>query len=168
MGAAGAWILPLRGGYRAAIGEQELVHVIAGAPRCFEIPGAPEHCRALFLWEKEAVPLLDPSVLLAAGPVDVGSGATCVLAYEDPRDGEVRLGGLLLAGVPRRVTVRDEQWSDLPGHLEPWNDFVLSCFAQEERPVAVLDLPALFSSSPAGDAGGARGAAAAGRRPAPD
>lgn len=150
-----AWLLPLPGARAVAVGEAELRHILVDPPELHPVPGAPPHCARVLLWEEMVVPLLDLGRLLdAAAPAPPGSapGRVVIVACRDPLAGALRHGALLLAGVPARVAVSDEDACPPPPWAPP--GVTLACFRGEDgSAVPVLDLGALLAPSPAGGAG---------------
>jgi hypothetical protein len=52
---------------------------------------------------------------------------------------------LLLAGIPERTQVTDEQACLLPRRPAGWRALAIACFKHGDHSIPVLDLPHLFS-----------------------
>jgi chemotaxis signal transduction protein len=140
-----AWVLKLGEGLRAAVGALEMQHLLA-APRLFEIPGSPFHCRHVLIWENELLPVMDLHALLAGRPIPQQNPLIGVVGYAHAQSGGVQLGSLLLPSIPTRVFVRDDQASELPASELNWRAVAISCFADEEgNAIPILDLSRVFS-----------------------
>ena len=150
MGDCNAWVIPLRGDHRAAVGELELVHVLADPPELFTVLKSPPHCRQVFLWEGRVVPVFDLPQWLGEEPGHCGDGGDGdnghlgVFRYRPGRGEALRYGSLVIAGAPRQVPVNDNQACELPGDQARWRRVADACFDHGGRPVPVLNLPRLF------------------------
>ena len=146
-----AWMVPLRGEHRAAVGELELVHVLLDSPELFTVLKAPRHCRQVFLWEGHVVPVFDLSLWLGEETNDAGNDGDDahlgVFRYR-PRPGEALCyGSLVIEGAPRQVLVNDSQACDLPVGQESWRQVANACFDYGGRPVPILNLPRIFGDA---------------------
>ena len=139
-----AWMLPLRGNHRAAVGALELVHVLPDSPELFPILEAPRHCRQVFLWQGIVLPVFDLSLWLGEDPNDSDNGYLGVFRYRPGPDQALCYGSLVIAGAPRQVLVNDKQSCDLPDGQESWRRVANACFDYGGRPVPVLNLPRIF------------------------
>lgn len=142
-----AWMVGFRGGHRAAVGELELVHVLPDSPKLFPVLKAPLHCRQVFLWERNVLPVFDLSLWLGEEPDDGDDAHLGVFRYR-PGPGEpLHYGSLIIEGAPRQVLVNDSQASDLPGDGDSWRQVASACFDYGGRPVPVLNLPRIFGAA---------------------
>lgn len=139
-----AWMVPLRGDHRAAVGERELVHVLPDPPELFTVLKAPPHCRQVFLWEGHVLPVFDLSLWLGEDLDDGENAHIGVLRYRPGPDQALRYGGLVIKGTPRQVLVNDSQACDLPSGHQAWRQVANACFDYGGRPVPVLNLPRIF------------------------
>lgn len=139
-----AWMMPLRGDLRAAVGELELVHVLPDPPELFTVLKAPRHCRQVFLWEGHVLPVFDLSRLLGADPHEGENAHIGVFRYRPGPGQALRYGGLLIHGAPRQVLVNDSQACELPSGHDAWRRVANACFDYGGRPVPVLNLPRIF------------------------
>lgn len=139
-----AWMIPLRGNNRAAVGELELVHVLPDPPEMFTVLKAPRHCRRVFLWEGHVLPVFDLSKWLGEAPGDGDNAHLGVFRYR-PAPGEgLQFGSLIIEGAPRQVLVNDSQACELPADKPAWRRIASACFDYGGRPVPVLNLPRIF------------------------
>jgi len=149
-----AWLLPLSGGRHAAIGEQEMVHIIPEWVRLQPIPYSPGHCHKVFIWQGQLIPVFDLHAYIH--PQDVTATDTAldvspiisIVAYTDADDA-VGFGGLLLGALPFRTDVVDDQLCDFPDSEDRWQNIAVSCFSDPAGgSTPVLDLPRIFGSAP--------------------
>jgi len=142
---ARAWLLPLRGGVRAAAAEHELLEVL---PRPDLEAGAAADAPSLS-WRGRRLALLDP-----AAPFHRETAVPWAVVARVPEAGGgvgVDYGALALAAPPRALTVRDALACEPPDatlldHLV-WSYFALSAFRHDGEAVPILDLPLLFSAA---------------------
>lgn len=139
-----AWMVPLRGDQRAAVGELELVHVLPDPPALFTVLKAPRHCRQVFLWEGHVLPVFDLSQWLGKDPDDGERALVAVFRYRPGHGRALRYGSLVIQGAPRQVLVNDSQACELPRGSEAWREVAHACFDYGGRPVPVLNLPRIF------------------------
>ena len=142
-----AWMVPLRGEHRAAVGELELVHVLPDAPELFTVLKAPAHCRQVFLWEGRVLPVFDLSRWLGEEPDGGESAHLAVFRYRREAGGALRYGSLVIQGAPRQVLVNDSQACKLPADTPAWREVANACFDYGGRPVPVLNLPRIFETA---------------------
>ena len=142
-----AWLLPLQGAWRAAVGEWELVHLIE-APVLVDIPVTPFYCRQVLLWENRILPVLDLAVWLAGQPLAPRDQMLAgIFAYQAQSEAALSYGILLLDGVPTRQVVHDEEACALPAEPMGWQKVAISCFGDGDSAVPILDLPYIFSGA---------------------
>lgn len=144
-----AWLLPASS-IHVAIGEYEIVHVIAGWQRYIPVPRSPLWCRHVFLWQGHLLPLFDLEIFINPAPVnnrDVNHdtrGIVAVIAYENSK-GEICYGGLKLSAPPAIRVVSNDEICDYPGDFPDWGKIALSCFEDPVAgPVPILDIQKIF------------------------
>ncbi len=142
-----AWMMIFRGGHRAAVGELELVHVLADPPELFPVLKAPRHCRQVFLWKRNALPVFDLALWLGEEAADGDNSHLGVFRYRPGPDQPLHYGSLVIEGAPRKVLVNDSQASDLPRDRDSWRQLANACFDYGGRPVPVLNLPRIFGNA---------------------
>lgn len=136
-----AWLLPLRGGVRAAAAEYELLEVIP-QPRLEGGMGE----EATLAWRDRRLPVVDP-----AAPFHRETEApwAAVARALDP-EGTVVFAALPLAAPPQAVTVHDGLACEPPqGTLREhlvWSQFALGAFRDGTTAVPILDLGRVFSA----------------------
>lgn len=141
-----AWLLPLQGAWRAAVGEWELVHLIE-RPVLLDIPVTPFYCRQVVLWENQILPALDLAAWLTGRLMPREQMLAGVFAYQEQPGGALHYGVLLLDGVPTRRVVNDEEACALPAGPAGWREVAISCFGDGAGAVPILDLPYIFSGA---------------------
>jgi len=139
-----AWVLMLDSQLRAAVGERELVHVIE-TPALLAVPRSPSYCRQVLVWNDTVLPAMDVAVWLRGQPAQRQQTLAGVFAYQARPGAEPEYGALLLAGIPTRVRVTDEQACALPKRPGNWRTLAISCFKQDDNPIPILDLLYIFS-----------------------
>lgn len=139
-----AWVLMLDSQLRAAVGERELVHLIE-APMLLEIPLSPSYCRQVLVWNNTVLPAMDLAAWLRGQPTQRPQTRAGVFAYQTRPGGNPEYGALLLAGIPVRAYVADEQACVLPKQPGNWRTLAISCFKWDDNPIPILDLPTIFT-----------------------
>lgn len=140
-----AWVLMLDSQLRAAVGERELVHLIE-APMLLEVPLSPSYCRQVLVWNNTVLPAMDVAAWLRGQPVQRQQTLAGVFAHQTRPGAIPGYGALLLAGIPTRAPVADDQACALPKQPSGWRTLAVSCFKQGTQPIPILDLPYIFSS----------------------
>ena len=148
-----SWILS-SGNIHVAIGEFELLYIIAGWQRYILVPRSPIWCHHVFLWQGHLLPLFDIEVYInttmdrPAAPLSNTGDFTGVIAYEN-QHGQIHYGGLKLSSPPVIKVVSDDAICDYPDNYPEWSRIALSCF---EDPgigsVPILDIQQLFCARP--------------------
>jgi hypothetical protein len=146
---ARAWLLNFGDGTRAAIGLPELLHVVP-QPGLFEVPRTPRHCSRALVWQNHVVPVWDVLAWLRPGTHADRPELAAIVGYQSRRGQPPRFGALLLAEPPGRIGVSDDQACGLPPGQPRLDEIACSCFRHGDAPVAVLDLPLMFSGAFAG------------------
>jgi len=145
-----AWMLPVAGGGHAAIGEQEMVHIIPEWVRLQSVPHCPGHCHKVFIWQGQLIPVFDLHAYIHPQDSTTADNTPiiCIVAYEN-NNHETGYGGLLLCAIPYRTDVTDDQLCAYPDAGGRWNHISVSCFSDTAGgPTPVLDLPRMFCSAP--------------------
>ena len=179
------WVLSMKEGLVTAVGEMDMIYVFPFTPRIFSVPMTPRYAKGVIVWQQRLVPVLDLGAYLNArgqheqpataalestGPV-AASGvvpdselvidnviALFAFRLETMSEESWDLGALLLEKVPERVLVDDDDACDLPDAGIDWSGTAISCFHHEKYgAVPILDLAALFKTSPASAMSGLTG-----------
>ena len=147
------WILPYSVNNYVAIGEFELIHIIADWLRYFPLPGTPVWCNRVFLWQDRMIPLfdldayLDPTRKQGQQIQSNTNDIISVVAYENPA-GVIDYGGFRLSALPASQVVSDAQICDYP-HGKDWHTIASSCFREPVLgAIPVLDIPRIFCTRP--------------------
>jgi chemotaxis signal transduction protein len=144
-----AWILPT-GSIHTAIGEFELLHIIAGWQRYMPVPRSPFWCHHVFLWQGQLLPLFDLEIFINPAKEKVRASISNsrevvgVIAYEN-RHHEIKYGGLRLNAPPVLRVISDDEICDYPTAYPDWDKIALSCFKDPGTgPVPILDIQRIF------------------------
>ena len=149
--ASTAWLLALSNGWRTAVGEPEMLHVLH-KPTLFAIPCSPFYCHQVLIWEKKLVPVFDLAAWLTGYKASYSNPLIGVVAYQEKLRNTIEYGALHLSSPPRRVSVNDDQACELPDDEIDWRSIAISCFADsDQNPIPILDLSRIFSIVPAAD-----------------
>lgn len=146
MAEATAWIVNLDGGWRAAVGEREMMHLVE-TPVLEDIPQTPVHCRQVLLWEGELMPVIDLSAWLTGQPAEGAHASVGIVGWQTQTDAAPQYGALLLSGAPQKTRVVDEQLCKLPEQPSGWESIAISCFSHDGQPIPILDVAYLFSDA---------------------
>jgi chemotaxis signal transduction protein len=139
-----AWVLMLDNQLHAAVGERELVHLIE-APMLLEVPLSPPYCRQVLVWNNIVLPAMDLAAWLRGKPAPRQRTLAGVFAYQARPGAAPEYGALLLASIPMRALVANDQASALPKQPNNWRALAISCFQQDDKPIPILDLPTVFT-----------------------
>ncbi len=140
-----AWLLDFGGGELAAVGKRELLHLVP-QPELFAVPRTPRHCSRTLIWQSRVVPVWDVRAWLAAGHCTESAPLAAVVGYQARAGQSPQFGALLLTEPPERITVADADACDPPGEPSGWRELASSCFRHDGDPVAILDLPRMYSA----------------------
>lgn len=141
-----AWLLNFGDGQLAAVGKRELLHLVP-QPELFEVPRTPRHCSRVLIWQSRAVPVWDLCAWLAPGCRTESAPLAAIVGYQSQRRQQPRFGAVLLTEPPGRIAVKDSDACELPGGQPRWSNIAISCFLHGETPVAILDLPLMYSGA---------------------
>jgi chemotaxis signal transduction protein len=149
--AANGWLLSLGAERLVAVGERELVHILAELPRLQRIPRAPAHASHAMVWQERVLPVIDLSVLLDKGESRSSSPASVIgiVAFRGERKGTIGLGALALHDVPRRFETSEADACEIPSRFHAMSALAISCLDHlDHGPVPILHLSKLFSAAP--------------------
>jgi chemotaxis signal transduction protein len=139
-----AWVLALDSQLLAAVGERELVHLVE-APTLLDVPYSPSYCRQVLVWNDIVLPAMDLAAWLRGQPAQRPQTLAGVFAYQTRPGTDPEYGALLVAGIPARTRVADDQACALPEQPGNWPALAISCFKQGDQPIPILDLPHIFT-----------------------
>lgn len=143
-----AWIFSLDAVLWGAVGEREMIHLVE-SPTLLEIPQSPFYCRHALIWNKTILPALDLAAWLHGHCIERAQCLAGLIVYQNP-NAELQYGALLLADLPQRKYVTDDQACSLPSEPENWQSVAVSCFADGEDGeciVPILNLSYIFSGA---------------------
>lgn len=122
MAISSAWLLDLGSGFRAAVGAQELQHLVDG-PQVTRVSSLSAHCNETFVWQGETLSVIDFATWLEAGgalPSESQRPLVGVFAYYAQPGVTPKFGAISLASIPQRIQVNDTQASALPEDFSVW------------------------------------------------
>lgn len=161
MTAAIAWIIPLPGKVRVAVGNLEFVHVLPDLPARSAIAEGPVYMNEAASWDGGIIPVFDAGKFSQGIEKISDTVYYGVVRYRPSSSTPQQFGALKMTAIPQRVAVEDKMACDLPDSHSHWRPFSVSCFRLEGHPVPVLDLARLFSQTPVQTQIGTRAPAAA-------
>lgn len=140
-----AWVFSLDDKLWGAVGEREMIHLLE-SPTLLEVPHSPFYCRQVLLWKDRILPALDLAAWLHGRPINRNLSIAGLMVYQNS-NAEVQYGALLLTDLPQRKSVSDDQACPLPTEPADWKSVAVSCFAEGESVIPILNLPYIFSSA---------------------
>jgi hypothetical protein len=143
-----AWILPISATQSVAVGHYELKY-IEYVNALVGLPGLPAFCEQGFVWRNRFIPALDLWSLLTRRrmPTNNAEHLAAIIAYENAQ-GELAMGAILLAGVPKLLAVTPGQSVALTELHQEWQLLAQAAFRDENALYPVLDLRSLFDKTP--------------------
>jgi hypothetical protein len=144
-----AWILPISPTQCVAVGRYELKY-IEYVDSVVGLPGLPAFCEQGFVWRNRFIPALDLWSLLTRRrmPATNAEHLAAIIAYENAQ-GEISIGAILLAGVPKLIAVAPAQSVAVTELHQEWQLLAQAAFKDENTLYPVLDLRCLFDKTPA-------------------
>lgn len=141
-----AWLLEPNETMPIAIGDNEMMEYVQDAAS-YPVPGAPEYCDRIVLWQDHIAPVMDLNIMLNR-PSDDSNRLMSLIAYQSQPGAALQYLALKVRTPPRKIIVDDEQACELPEDIEegPLNPLCLSCFTEDSRPVLILDIAKLCSA----------------------
>lgn len=140
-----AWIFSLDNELWGAVGEREMIHLVE-SPVLLEVPKSPPYCRHVLVWNERVLPALDLAAWLHGHPIERNQCLAGLMVYQNP-SAKLHYGALILADLPQCKSVSDDQVCPLPSEPLNWQSVAVSCFADGESVVPILNLPCIFSGA---------------------
>ncbi len=143
-----AWLLPISPTQRVAVGRYELKY-IEYVDAVVSLPGLPAFCEQGFVWRNRFIPALDVWSLLTRRrmPSQNSEHLAAIIVYENAQ-GDLAVGAILLAGVPKLVAVVPAQSVAITELSQEWQLLAHAAFKDESATYPVLDLRCLFDKTP--------------------
>lgn len=160
MSAAIAWVVPLPGNLRVAVGNLEFVHVLPDVPAKSAIADGPAFLNEAVSWDGGIIPVFDAGKFSQGIEKKSRTVFYGVVRYKPDPTGPQQFGALKMTDIPQRAAVEDKMACNLPESHQHWRPFCISCFKLDGHPVPVLDLAKLFSQTPVHSVGPGSAAAA--------
>jgi hypothetical protein len=141
-----AWLLDFGDGELAAVGRRELLHLVP-QPEIFEVPRTPQHCSRVLIWQDRVVPVWDVRAWLSPESRMESAPLAAIVGYQLRTREQPRFGAVLLVKPPGRIAVKDADACELADRQARWKELAISSFRHGEDPVAILDLPRMYSGA---------------------
>jgi chemotaxis signal transduction protein len=100
----------------------------------------------VLVWNERVLPALDLAAWLHGHPIARNQWLAGLMVYQSP-NAALQYGALLLADLPQRKSVADDQACPLPSKPSNWQSVAVSCFTNGDSVVPILNLPYIFSGA---------------------
>lgn len=144
-----AWILPISPTQSVAVGQYELKH-LEHINSLVTLPGLPAFCERGFVWHNRFIPAVDLRSLVTRKRMTptAQEHLAAIIAYESA-EGEIAMGALLLAGMPKLISVSPSQSVEVTELQQEWQLLAQAAFSNATNIFPVLNLRCLFDKTPA-------------------
>lgn len=144
MSKAAAWVMKVDETLYTSVSQTELVHII-NKPVLFNIPGTPEYCQNVIIWNDNILPVVDISCLRDKNAQHTSREVVAVIIYRD-KNNNICYGGINLVGSPDLELVENTQMCDFPTQYKDLHEISLSCFKNKSgHEVPILNMSMIFS-----------------------
>ena len=141
-----AWLMQVDRVSRVAVGQMELIHIIA-SPEYIEVPHAPEYCHRAVFWNDRLIPVVDLSVLTTGASAFYQHNSVAVALYWNQQGNELLYGGIQLTDMPVLEQVSNDQAVEAQLLSDQWRALSVSAFrSQAGEIVPIINIPTLFST----------------------
>ena len=145
MNEVAAWVMQIDRMSRVAVGQLELIHIIAN-PEYIEVPKAPRHCKRVVMWNNKVIPVMDLSILVNDASAFYQHNSVAVALYAPEGRHELQYGGIQLIDMPVLDKVSNQQQVTQSELSEQWKPLSVSAYrGRDSDIIPILDLPKLFS-----------------------
>lgn len=143
-----AWLLECGSSLAIAVGDHEMAEFVQ-QQGFYTVPGAPEYCSGVIVWQGNIVPVMDLATLhdpVAASRPD--GSYLCILNYQSAPNTPLQYLAVGVTASPQKILVDDQHACELPDHLgtSVLGQVCLACFNRDELPVMILDIARLCSA----------------------
>lgn len=141
-----AWLLKCSDTLSIAVSDHEMVEYI-DAPIRFDVPGSPDYCSSVLLWQENLVPIMDVAALLGHPPDEVKNRMS-LLSYQEKPGAALQQLAVSITRAPEKIRVDDAQACDLSEEINTsvLMPVSLSCFSHHDQAVVILDIARLCSA----------------------
>ena len=143
-----AWLLECGNSLTIAAGDHEMAEFVQ-KQEYFRVPGAPEYCSSVVVWQGKIVPVMDLAALFnpAVGG-DPEHSMLCVMKYQSEPSSALQQLAIRVTEAPRKIIVDDEHACELPDILRNsvLGQLNLACFNRDAHPVMIIDIARLCSA----------------------
>ena len=142
-----AWLLECGGALALAVSDHEMAEYVEQR-ETWTVPGAPDYCSSVMVWQNSIVPVMDLRALQAGFAADSDKSHVCVLNYQQAPNLPLQQLAVCVTRAPQKIRVDDEQACEFPASLESGKlrEVTLACFAHDELPVLIVDIASLCSA----------------------
>ena len=145
MGEVAAWLMQIDRASKVAVGQRELIHIVA-APKYIEVPKAPFYCSRVLIWNNSLVPVVDLSLLVNKMSAFYHDNSVAVGVYTDQNSGKTHYGGIQLTDMPVLDKVSNKQQILESELSSAWRPVSVSAYKSTDNEIIpILDLRRLFS-----------------------
>lgn len=146
MSTSAAWLLECGESLSIAVSDHEMVELVRAA-RDHHVPGTPDYCSNVVVWQENIVPIMDIGPLHDSAGEERTDTYLCLLNYQEAPNSPLQQLALRVNQAPERIQVDDAQVCEFPrefdgSRLKP---VTLSCFTHHAKPVLILDISSLCS-----------------------
>ena len=144
MSNAAAWVLNINESLHVSVSQLELVHII-NEPYYIKVPGAPDYCNKIIIWNDNILPVVNIANLAGNHGSASRYNVVAVIIYRD-HDEQVHYGGISLISSPELEYVNNSHVCTLPDLSYLLQETSLSCFTcKKGRKIPIIDSSRLFS-----------------------
>jgi len=147
MSTSDAWLIECDESLSIAVADCEMLELIQ-AGQCHHVPGSPDYCSSVLVWQENVVPIMNLSALHHGANQQRPGSYLCLLNYQETPNTSLQHLALPVSKAPERIQVNDDQVCELPREYESslLKPVTLSCFTHHAKPVLILDISGLCST----------------------
>lgn len=142
-----AWLLECGNSLALAVGDHEMAEYVQ-PQQTWTVPGAPDYCASIMVWQNNIVPIMDISALESGAMRHGEQSHVCILHYQEAPGQPLQHLAVRVSRAPQKVKVDDRQACEFPASLESGKlgEVTLTCFSHDGLPVLIVDIARLCSA----------------------
>ena len=137
-----AWLLTFNNKDSVAIGEKELLHIIT-EPELHYVPKAKKYCQNIISWQDQILPVTNINGYVNNSEAKL-SNIIGIVAYRPTDTDEIKYSAIDLTGIPKKITVNDEQACQITDEIKQWKPYSVACFNYNDKATPIINLSAFF------------------------